>query len=96
MKQGSSQKKGAFPSETNGSSYFRSFCSSPKPTTDIECLGSIISSADLGTTITNRKLELRMWTASEKLGRVDSLFWSPTGLLKTEGKKEGEREKRNN
>lgn len=57
-------------------------------------LFSIISSADLSTVITDRKLELWMWSVSEKLGTVASLSWGPTGLLKTEGKKERERERK--
>jgi len=58
-------------------------------------LCSVISSADLSTATTNRKLELWMWSVSVKLGTVASLFWGPIGLLKTEGKKERKGEKRN-
>jgi len=56
-------------------------------------LRPIISSADLSSA--NRKLELWMWSDFEKLGTFANLFWGPTGLLKTEGKKGREGEKRN-
>lgn len=36
-----------------------------------------------------------MWSVSEKLGTIASLSWGPAGLLKTEGEKEREGEKRN-
>lgn len=36
-----------------------------------------------------------MWSDFEKLGTLANLFWGPAGLLKTEGKKGREGEKRN-